>query len=258
MNNKTISLLLMMTLVICASCTSTKKLTYLQDMPVDMPIRINNQDETHIKPGDRLNIKVSSKNAELAAPFNGSSFTVSQTGVPNISGLGTEGEYLVDADGDITFPILGKLHVVGLTMPQISEYIQMQLIVGKHIPDATVETTITNFTIYALGALGPAKLTVPEGHVNLLQAVAQLGDMKQGKIKKVRVIREFAGVRQEYNVDMRTKALYDSPAFFLQQNDIVYVEPRRSFYDNSQRTMSYIGFLSTLVSMGFMITYIIK
>ena len=258
MNKKTLSWMLMITLIVCASCSSTKKIIYLQDMPVDVPLRINNEDQTHIKSGDRLNIKVSSKNAELAAPFNGSSFSVNNSGDANVSGGLAEGGYLVDDNGDITFPILGKIHVIGMTMPDISEYIRLKLIDGKHMPDASVETTITNFTIYGLGALSPGKINVPEGQINLLQALAQFGDLQQAKIKRVRVIREFAGVRQEYDVDMTSKSLFDSPAFYLQQNDIVYAEPKKSSRQSVNATTTIISVAAVLASIAYSIAFILK
>lgn len=258
MNKKTLPLLLMLTMFVLASCSSVKKMIYLQDMPVDYPLPKNNVAETQVKSGDRLNIKVVSRNAELAAPFNGASYSVSQSGDASYSGNGAEGDYLVDSEGNINFPILGKLYVVGMTMPEVSAYIQKQLIEGRHIPDAAVETAITNFTIYGLGALSPGKLTVPEGHIDILQAIAQLGDLKQAKIKKVRVIREFAGVRQEYDIDMTSKSLYDSPAFYLQQNDIVYAEPRKSSNQNVNVTTTVISLAAVLASIAYSVAFILK
>ena len=245
-------------LLLLASCKAPDYI-YLEDMPVDQPITITNKVETRIKPGDRLSIKVSCKNEALAVPFNAITYRVGQTGETTSSGMATLNGYLVDEEGYINFPILGRLQVSGLTMPQTSDYIRGLLLEGKHIPDAVVETQITNFTIYSLGALKPSKLLVPEGHINLLQALSQLGDLQSiAKYKKVRVIREDDGKRMEFDVDVTTKDLYESPAFFLQQNDIVYAEPKKRSNDPVNKSMTVISVLAVLASIAYSITYIFK
>lgn len=237
----------------------TAKYIYLEDMPVDHPIAITNKMETRIKPKDRLAIHVTCKKQELATPFNSPSFRVTATGDAAITDLLTQEGYLVDDKGYINFPVLGQLNVGGLTMKQVSDYIAQRLVEGKHIPDATVETTITNFTIYGLGALSPGKLTVKNGHINLLQAIAQMGDLQgRAKIQKVRVIREDDGQRMEFDVDLTTKALYDSPAFYLQQNDMVYAEPRKRKADVETKTFTYISLLAALASIAYTTAYILK
>lgn len=248
----------MLMLLALASCRSSKYI-YLEDMPVDKPLPITHKSETRIKPADRLAIHVTCKNQELAVPFNSPSYRVGQSGETAITDNLTETGYLVDDEGFINFSILGKLHVAGLTMPQASEYITNLLVEGKHIPDAVVETRITNFTIYSLGGLSPRKLVVPEGKINILQAVAQMGDLQdRAKIQKVRVIREDDGQRMEFDIDMTTTALYDSPAFYLQQNDIVYAEPRKRSNASFERTIRSITLLSVLASIAYTVAYIMK
>lgn len=244
--------------VLLTSCGSGKFI-YLEDMPVDHRIPITNVVETRIKSGDRLGVSVTSKNMELAAPFNSYSFRVSENGDATTNEtVGKEG-YLVDKEGCINFPILGHLQVGGLTTDQVSTYIRNLLIEGKHIPDAMVETTITNFTIYGLGALSPGKLTVKDGHITLLQAIAQMGDLQQrAKFKKVRVIREEDGQRMEFDVDLTTKDLYESPAYNLQQNDMVYAEPRKRRNEAFNNTMTVISVFAVLSSIAYSVAYILK
>ena len=236
-----------------------KQYIYLMDMPLDNYVPITNKMETRIKPDDRLSIVVKSKKQELAVPFNAHSYQVKLTGETTSSGNDATTGYLVDESGFIDFPILGRLQLGGLTMPQASEYIRGLLTEGKHIPDAVVETRITNFTIYSLGALSPRKLVVPEGHINLLQALAQLGDLQgRAKFQKVRVIREDDGQRMEFDVDVTTKDLFDSPAFFLQQNDIVYAEPKKPQSDAASKTSFWISILAVLASIAYSVTYMLK
>lgn len=255
---KTSKFILGAVILLFTAC-SPKPYIYLMDMPVDQYVPITNKVETRIKPGDRLSIVVKCKNQDLAVPFNAISFRVGDTGVTNSSGLDATTGYLVDDNGFIDFPILGRLQVGGLTMPQTSEYIRGLLTEGKHIPDAVVETRITNFTIYSLGGVNPSKLLVPDGHINLLQALAQLGDLQnKAKYQKVRVIREDDGKRMEFDVDVTTKELFESPAFHLQQNDIVYAEPRKRSNENVNKGLTIVSILAMLASLGYSITYMIR
>lgn len=244
--------------LLLASCRSGKYI-YLEDMPIDQSMPITNVVETHIKKGDRLGIKVQCKNMELAAPFNSYSFRANSQGEIVSGQEQTEGGYLVDQDGYINFPVLGRLQVGGLTTDQVSNYVTNLLVEGKHIPDAVVETTITNFTIYGIGALSPGKLTVKDGHITLLQAIAQMGDLQQrAKFQKVRVIREEDGQRMEFDVDVTKKDLYESPAYNLQQNDIVYAEPRKRSNNVLDKSMTGLSILAVLASIAYTTAYILK
>lgn len=255
---KSIKILLGAAIMVFTAC-QTQKFTYMTDMPLNQFIPITNKVETRIKPDDRLSIIVKCKNPELAVPFNAISYEVKQSGETSSSGLDATTGYLVDDDGYINFPILGRLQLGGLTMKQASEYICGLLIEGKHIPDAIVETRITNFTIYSLGALSASKLLVPDGHITLLQALAQLGDLEgRANYQKVRVIREDDGQRMEFDVDLTTKDLYESPAFYLQQNDIVYAEPKKLKKDATGKATIWVSTLAVLASIAYSITYILK
>lgn len=252
-------LLALLSAIVLLSACKTQKYIYLEDMPVDRPIDITTKMETRIKPRDRVAIHVTCKNQALATPFNSPSYRLSESGEAGITDqVPTEG-YLVDDEGYINFPVLGRLRVGGLTMTEVSHYVKQRLVEGKHIPDAVVETRITNFTIYGLGALSPGKLTVKDGHINLLQAIAQMGDLQgRAKVQKVRVIREDDGKRMEFDVDLTTKALYDSPAFYLQQNDMVYAEPRKRKSEAETKTITYVSLLAAIASIAYSTAYIFK
>ena len=244
--------------LLLTSCKS-KDFLYLEDMPVDHAIPITNVVETRIKPGDRLDIQVTCQKQELAVPFNSIAYRVSDTGETSSGGSAAPRGYLVDEDGCINFPVLGRLQVGGLTMQEASLFIRGLLLEGKHIPDAIVDTRITNFTIYSLGGVSPSKLVVPEGHITLLQALAQLGDLQpRAKFKKVRVIREDDGQRMEFDVDVTTKDLYESPAYYLQQNDIVYAEPKKRSNDAANKAGTWISVLAVLASLAYSITYMFR
>lgn len=252
-------LFVVMTLAVLSSCKTSSKYIYLEDMPLDKTLPITYKHETLIKPADRLAIHVTCKNQELAVPFNSPSYRVGQGGEASITDDVSVKGYLVDDEGYINYPVLGRLHVAGLSLPQVSEYIKNLLVEGKHIPDAIVETTISNFTIYTLGGLGAGKLVVPDGKINILQAIAQKGDLQgRANFQKVRVIREDDGQRMEFDIDLTKTTLYDSPAFYLQQNDIVYAEPRKRSNDTLGKTMTGISMLAVLASLAYSIAYILK
>ncbi|MBR1801495.1 MAG: polysaccharide biosynthesis/export family protein [Bacteroidaceae bacterium] len=228
-------------------------------MPLDSALVVPSQYETRIKPGDRLAIHVSCTKQELAVPFNALSYHVSSEGGTSSSNETDVQGYLVDDQGYINFPILGRLHVGGLTMPQTSEYIKGLLTEGKHIPDAAVDTRITNFTIYGLGALSPGKLVVPDSKINILQAVAQMGDLQsRAQYNKVRVIREEDDLRMEFDIDLTKRSLYASPAFYLQQNDIVYAEPKKQKSEATNKATMWVSIAAVLASIAYSITYMLK
>ena len=251
-------ILIGMAVLILGSC-KTRKLIYLEDMPTDRSLPITNNVETHIKPGDRLSILVSCTKQELALPFNNISYDVSTDGTTTSSGSrGSEG-YLVDDEGCIDFPTLGRLQVGGLTLAEVKDFVRGLLIEGQHVPDAVVDAHITNFTVYGLGALSPGRLTVPEAKINILQAVAQMSDLQgHAKYDKVRVIREEDGQRMEFDLDMTSTDIFRSPAFNLQQNDIVYAEPKKRSSNATNKATIWISLLATLASIAYSITYILK
>ncbi len=256
--NRITYLLIFTAIMLCISC-KTSKFVYLEDMPLDSTLTITFKQETHVKPGDRLAIHISCTKQELAIPFNALSYQVTQEGAASASDERDIEGYLVDDQGFINFPVLGRLHVGGLTTPQISKYIQGLLIEGKYIPDAVADTRITNFTIYGLGALAPGKIVVPDAKINILQAVSQMGDLQgRAKYEKVRIIREEDDQRMEFDIDMTTKDLYNSPAFYLQQNDIVYAEPKKRKNDTTNKATTWISILAVLASIAYSITYILK
>lgn len=245
-------------ILLFTACT-TSKYIYLEDMPVDTALTIPPKYQTRIKPGDRLSIRVSCSKQELAVPFNNVSYRVTSEGRTSASDPYAPDGYLVDEKGYINFPVLGRVYVGDLTMPMANEHIKGLILEGNHMPDAVVETRITNFTIYALGALTPTKLLVPEGQINILQAVAQLGDLQgRAQYQKVRVIREEDGQRIEYNLDMTNTEVFNSPAFYLHQNDIVYAEPRKKKSDGTNQAALWISIMATLASIAYSITYMTK
>jgi polysaccharide export outer membrane protein len=258
-----VSLTVVLAILLLPSCSSKKSFVYLQDLKTGLPYNVSERREAVIQPNDRLNIYVSCKNQELTLPFNRKgAYQISTNGEANNNNNNTteirEG-YLVDKEGNIEYPEFGKLHVEGMTVKELSEMIKNKLIKGNYIPNPMVTIDFINFKVYMLGAIGNGPINVDDGQINLIQAISKAGDLAaNARADNVKVIREVNGKRVVYQLDLRKKNIYNSPAYYLQQNDVVYVEPKyrkRDAYDNGFR---YFSILSTLASLALTIAYIFK
>ncbi|MBC5643659.1 polysaccharide biosynthesis/export family protein [Parabacteroides sp. BX2] len=220
-------------LVVCmavffTACTSTKKIIYLQDVVPLKQQEIEQKYEVIIHSDDLLAIMVNSRDPELALPFNMPMITY-QLG-SNSSGQQRVLGYLVDTNGNIDFPILGEIHVEGLTRMQLTELIKNKLIEGDLIKDPIVTVQFLNFKISVMGEVGrPGSFTISGDRITLLEALSMAGDLTiYGRRDRVGVIRENNGKRTILFHDLRSADIFNSPCYYLQQNDIVYVEPNKA------------------------------
>lgn len=221
-------------LVVCVAvfftaCTSTQKIIYLQDVVPLKQQEIEQKYEVIIHGDDLLAIMVNSRDPELAMPFNMPMVTY-QMGTLGSSGQQRVLGYLVDTDGNIDFPILGKLRVEGLTRMQLTELIKNKLIEGDLIKDPIVTVQFLNYKISVMGEVGrPGSFTISGDRITLLEALSMAGDLTiYGRRDRVGVIRENNGKRTILFHDLRSADIFNSPCYYLQQNDIVYVEPNKA------------------------------
>ena len=225
--------------LILTACATPKSLSYLLDMEYGRDYPAPPAPELVIQPDDCLGIQVSSDTPEMAAPFN-------------LPGKAAEAyRYPVDRNGDIEFPILGKLHVAGLTLAQIKESIAERIRKGGYIREPIVLVTLDNFTVTVIGRIDNHVLPVTEGSINLFQVIARSGEVSaQSNIRDVMVVRTEGGVRRSYTVNLQSKDIFDSPVFYLRQQDIVYVKPRGGgLTTNGQTVLTFVGSGLTLVSI---------
>jgi polysaccharide export outer membrane protein len=211
------------------ACNTSKEILYLQDIELNKPKAIEESPAIAIMPNDMLSIVVSSKDNELAALFNlprvsysaGSSDLISSSMNGQISG------YMVDLSGNIDFPVLGMLHVEGLTRSELSQMIKKRLIGDDLLRDPIVSVDFMNLRIYVLGEVGkPGAIAVSKDRISVLEAISMAGDLTiYGKREGVYVIREKDAERTTFRLDLRSAELFASPVYYLQQNDIIYVEP---------------------------------
>ena len=200
-----------------ASCSAPKEVLYLQDIASIKEENIDKNYEVIIHKDDLLAILVNSKDPELALPFNMPVVTY-QIGAQTTAQQRLLG-YLVDQNGDIDFPILGKIHVEGLTRMQVTE-----------IKDPIVTVQFLNFKVSVMGEVTrPGTFDISGDRITLLEALSMAGDLTiYGRRDRVAVIREKDGKRRILYHDLRSSDIFQSPCYYLQQNDIVYVEPNKA------------------------------
>ena len=221
------------------SCTTAKQMSYLMDMAYNTDYPFSPAPELVIQPDDCLGITVTCSTPELAAPFN----------------LYTEGKpglkYVVDRNGNIEFPVLGTINVWGATLTQIRNGIADGIRANGYIKDPIVSVTLENFSITVIGSAGNAVVPVKGSSINILQVLAtSQGITNRSDISDVMVIRTENGVRRSYSVDLQSKSLFDSPVFYLKQNDVVYIKPKGvSLSASGQTTMTFVTAGLSLMSI---------
>ena len=251
-------------LLLLSSCATVKDIAYFQNKLVDQPEKIDKHAGIVIQPKDQLSIVVSSRNPELVAMFNLPVVSY-QAGSEVTAGGGQQRlmGYVVDNDGHIDFPVLGILNVAGLTRWELSELIKTQLVEKQYLTDAVVTVEFMNFKVSVLGEVAsPGTYAIQGDKVTVLQAISMAKDLTiYGERSNVSVIRERDGERVIYEIDLRNVDLFKSPAYYLQQNDIVYVQPnkykeRQSTVDGKSQWVTSIAISggSILVSVASIVT----
>lgn len=179
------------------------------------------------------------------------------TNTNNVVGTPRQQLYLVDNEGHIEFPILGRLKVGGLTRQEVIDLLTKKLD-PDYVKNPTIIIKITNFSITVLGDVKtPGTYTIPNERITVLQAVGLAGDLNISGIRTIQVKREELGQIKTYEIDLRSNTLFTSPAYYLQQNDIVYVMPNRAASQSAsynQNTGLFISIGSVLVALISVLT----
>lgn len=207
-------------------CGSKKNIVYMQNArPFETEV-VTNTFEPKFKIDDIVSIYISSFDMEATTPFN---LTIGAG--QNIREL----EYVIDKEGNIDFPVLGKIQLLGLSVTEAKELFRNRLIDGKYLNDPIVNIRIKNFRVTVLGQVHKPGTYMVEGQrITLLEAIGLAGDLEiKGKRKNILIIRDFDGVKTYTRVDLTSKEFVNSPVYYLTQNDVVYVEPNRSVVKTS-------------------------
>ncbi len=224
-NVKLIAAILVAMLV--TSCGSPK-LGYFQDVQSGAVEQLPPPKVVKVQAGDKLSIFVSSKNPELAYLFNLPVVGHYQSATSG-KGLSTStvSHYTVDESGNIDFPVLGKLHIAGLSRSEVASTVKSKLLTGDLIKDPIVTVDFLDMYYEVMGEVNkPGRFIIDHDKVTILDALSQAGDMTIYGNRNILVMREEDGQQTAYRIDLRDhKSLYSSPAFYLKQNDMIYVEP---------------------------------
>ncbi len=258
LNSVKYSLFFFAVIIVTSSCTN-RNLVYFSDLPAttDYSTPIKNYSPPKIQVDDILSISVSSLNPESNVLFN--NVLLPQTGSSNVIADKINEGYLVDESGSINFPVIGKIVLKGLTKEQATE--KMTNLIKDHVKNPIVNIRFVNFKVTVIGEVNqPSTFITATEKINILEALGLAGDMTAfGKRENVLVIREKDGQRTTTRVNLNNKDVLNSPFFYLQQNDIVYVEP-----DNKTKVAQnaagnrYIGIWAAVISaVGFGIVTII-
>ena len=248
--------------LLVSSCASQKRAWYLQDANPFTPEQIAESGQIRIKPLDRLTVVVNSKDPELAQMFNLPmvSYQIANSNTGYAGGQNRVLGYLVDKEGYIDFPQLGVIKVQGMTRTELTKYIKKQLIEKGLMKDPIVTIQFLNFKVSVLGEVNrPGTFEITSDRITLLDALSLAGDLTvYGQRENVKVIREENGERVVASLDLRNKDLLSSPYYYLQQNDVVYVEPNKVKAGqreiNQNRTIgTFASILSVMVSLAVLI-----
>ena len=229
-----------------------KHINYLQDLTEDTSARITTGKGIIIQPQDQLSIIVNSSDPRLASQYNKSISTYFSGSELGGGGGQYITGYVVDNNGDIIFPSLGKIHAAGLNRWDLQDLIAERLSGEGYLLDAVVTVEFLNFKISVLGEVtNPGTYAVSGDRITLLQALALAHDLTiYGRRDNVMVIREQGGKRTTYQIDLTRSDLFDSPAYYLQQNDVVYVTPNQVRAGQSTINENYFKSGSFWISLG--------
>lgn len=223
---KILFFLVALTLVIVSSCTTSKEIVYMQDLDEVQLKEIVARYEAKIKKDDLLSIVVSGPDKMVVMPYN---LTLSD----NVNYGSTDPErstlsYLVDCRGDINFPILGSIHVEGMTRSELVNYLTAEI--SKDVKDPIVYVSFKNYKITVLGEVrNPGTYTMSSEKISLFQALGMAGDLQlTAERDGIILVREVNGVPTYHKIDLKTAEVMNADYFYMQQNDVLYVPPSAS------------------------------
>lgn len=273
-NRRPLVAMLLMAFVLM-SC-STSNLGYISDVESGSQEIVKTYSLV-IHPGDKLYIYVYSQMPEAATPFNLDSRTtiVEESRTNNVSASNFDkvisevsgsvkerdfGSYLVTEEGFISFPVIGNLRVVGITQDSLGRLIENRLKEGDYVSDPVVTVSLLNFRVSVIGEVNtPRELHIDGNRLTILEALAMCGDATiYGERDKVVVVREKKGIATPILIDLTKKSMFDSEVYYLQSNDIVYVEPNKVKKRESNRNENSVQYVTFWVAVGAMVANLFR
>jgi len=262
MHNSVKIFALMLVALAAASCVTQKKMTYLQDANPAKEDSINAhfeaQSETIIRCGDALTIFISALDKEAVAPYNLPTVVFTAPGSTQVQTTPMLQYYIVDENGDVELPVLGKVHVAGLRRPEVE--LAVKELLAKQVLNPMVQVNLIGAKVSIMGEVNhPTQVSLGRGRLTILEALAAAGDLTPyGRRDNVLITREVEGKIEMARVDLRSADLLTSPYYFLQQNDVVYVSPNQVRVVNSANTSLWLSTISTIASAATVIVTVIN
>lgn len=236
-----------------ASCGSATDVTYLQDLLPNVMIELQKAQDIKLQSGDKLSIVVHSRDNELSQMFNLNSYNTQNAQVSSQ----TSNHYTIDNQGNIEIPNLGVINTQGLTRLELANTIKNELLQKELLKDPVVTVEFTNLSYSIIGEVGsPGRKEFTRDQITLLEAIAEAGDLTiNGRRDNILVLRTDNGIQKPYRVNLtEINSLYGSPAYYLKQNDFIYVEPNKMKANqakqnaNTLRTPTFWMSVASLIS----------
>ena len=241
--------LLLISLVAFTCCVSRKKMIYFSNGEPLITAENNKNYSPIFRTDDLLAITVGGVDPDPVMPFN-----LPITGLVNqnsgyLSGSPVVLGYLIDANGTIDFPVIGKIKIAGLSRDSTINLIKEKL--NDYVKNPVVNIRIMNFKITVLGEVKtPGTFNIPNERITLLEAIGLAGDLNiTAKRKNIMIIRDIDGKKTEHRIDLTSKEIFSSSVFYLRQNDIIYVEPNRTKVNSSALNTANVGVIVSLTSL---------
>lgn len=265
--------ILFLALIFLVGCKSHQEVLYLQEAGEQVTLtegEVAKLPEAVIREGDLLVITVNTNTPEMAMPFNlplipgttSSNYTVKGT-INTVSSGGSLQNYLVDTEGKLIFPVIGELQVAGLTKSQLVQLLKEKIYPQYLNEEPIILVRFGNFRVSVMGEVArPGTFNIENERVTVLEALSMAGDMTiYGNRAGILLVRETNGLREAVRLNIRDKNLIHSPYFYLQQNDVLYVEPnaprQRASNISAAETLS-ISIVGTLISLTTLLINILK
>lgn len=236
-------------LLIAQACANKKKIIYFQGDKAIVSDTSKKYSPVY-KADDLLSITVMALDADAAKPFNLATYGNLSNDKNITANSVRSGGYLIDQSGDIEFPVIGKIKLAGLNRAQATALIKSKLI--EYIKDPAVHIELLNFKVTILGDVNkPGNYNIPNERITLIEALGMAGDLNLNGIRKnILIIRDNGSIKSEARIDLTTKEIFNSPYFYLQQNDVIYVEPNRSKRNSSVVNPAGVTILLALTTVG--------
>lgn len=265
------SLLIVSLICLLGSCAAPRNVAYFQNAEAIRGMTLQNEQPLRLRPKDKINIIVNSADPMLVSQFNLTAATssirsIGSTTTPKTTAGSTSGNstaqllaYTVDEQGDINFPVLGKVAVGGKTRQEVAEYIQLRLIDRDLVRDPIVTVEYVNLSVKILGEVNhPGRIDITKDYFTIVDAIADAGDLTiNGQRENVMVMRKVDGEDQTYVINLCDRQdMLTSPAYYLQQNDVIYVTPNSKKKREAKSAGNVFNQPSVWISLASLLTTI--